>query len=57
MERKSFESWWLYISEETAIKNIISCTEITELKTLSKFLYELKWKWKKKQVEKKVQIL
>lgn len=42
MERKSFESWWLYISEETAIKNIISCTEITELKNLSKFLDEVK---------------
>jgi hypothetical protein len=42
MEGTVFESQWLYISKETANKKIISCTYITKLKNLGKFLHKLK---------------
>ena len=33
---------WLSVNEEVAHKKIISCTKVTELKNLGKFLYKLK---------------
>jgi hypothetical protein len=49
-----FNDKWLYINEETTHKRVISCTKITKLKYLGRFLCKLICKWKN-HVKKMVQ--
>jgi len=47
MEKQFYNDRWLYLNEETAHKKVVSCTKITELKNLGRFLCKLICKWKK----------
>lgn len=43
-QRDGENKFWM-ISDETAYKKIISCTQIIQLKHLGKFMYKLRCKW------------
>jgi hypothetical protein len=45
MEKQFYNDRWLYLNEKTAHKKV-SCTKITELKNLGRFLCKLICKWK-----------
>jgi len=41
-------SKWLNMNEDLAYKKVLNCTDVTKLKTIGKYLSEMRCKWENK---------